>query len=134
MSSQPLDQMMEHLIYHHTKNNRFELANSFIKIFHKIIKYPNEPKYKDLNYSAIYYKFDKCSFCIGVFKKCGFYISNDEKRLIFDAKQLPILKKHKESMSLTLSTLMNAVHDIEIPLKYLSYHNKYVKFIFIVSL
>ena len=124
-----------HLTYQHTKNNRFELANSLFKIFHKIIKYPNKSKYKDLNYHAIYYRFDQCELCIVFFTGCGFDRSNDEKRLIFNQKKLKILTEQKKFISSSLSELINAANNMEIPVKYLLSVNEYViYFCFLIAI
>ena len=113
--------IISHFMHFHIKNNRYELAELSMKIFSKIIKYPNKQKYKDLNYQIIYNKFDKCYVCMEFFKIQGFSASKDKKRLIFNHNKLKMLKEKKESMSSTLSILMDPTKVLEIPLKHLSY-------------
>ena len=72
-------------------SNKLSSLKLLLKIFDKIISYPNEIKYKDLNYNIITEKFNKfksTSICINLLLFAGF------KEIIINKNSIKGLRKY----------------------------------------
>ena len=63
-----------------------------IKIFKKIVEEPTNSKYQELNHKRLNNKLSNASNLMKILFNAGFYKSEDEKKLLFDANSTDTLK------------------------------------------
>jgi len=77
------------------------------KIYGNIIKEPNNPKYKDLNFVKIRKKFTKCKPCLYLLFSAGFQQNIDGSRLILDTNNILTMKMLREANDALLAAIAN---------------------------
>eukprot|EP01084_Bolivina_argentea_P103886 186051_1 len=96
------------------QNNELKLL---IRILQNVVSNPNNHKYQNLHFDRIYKKFEQHPFYMVMLNDAGFCKSYDGKRLIFDIKQLPKLKKMLNKLmvsSTPIEDLTDTITEIDI--------------------
>eukprot|EP01083_Nonionella_stella_P001437 4130_1 len=70
-----------------------------IIVFDKILQHPNEDKYQNLSLRRISTKLNNCTMCINVLYAAGFSKRDNDKRLLFDMKNVDALQSMYDYLS-----------------------------------
>eukprot|EP01084_Bolivina_argentea_P256249 431343_1 len=100
----------------HTSNNKANILSLVFTIFDNIITEPNNKKYQTLNLSVISRKFQEYQSCINILFLAGFYKSDDQQKLLFNADKLSQLKIIRQILSKN-NDYQKLMHQLKITLQ-----------------